>query len=173
MNGFVFERSSHEQRSKALCFDRCTSNFVDQVVADFFLREQQLHHFVAVHRQAFKHFLTVLISVIDHVCWHVFDDNVLAFVARVAVGFHFDQVNDTVKIFAQADWNLEQQHNAAQLLTHLVSDFERIGTGTVHFVDERQTWNTVTLHLTVNGQRLSLHATDRAKYQDGTIEHAQ
>ncbi len=75
--------------------------------------------------------------------------------------------------FSRRHVQLHRYGIATELRLNLLDDVLRISTGSVKLVDESQTRNLVSLHLAINGQRLSLNSTDRAKYENSTVENAQ
>ena len=48
-----------------------------------------------------------------------------------------------------------------------------VGAGAVQLVDEAKTGHVVSLHLPVDGKRLTLYPADSAEDQHGTVQHAQ
>ena len=86
---------------------------------------------------------------------------------------HVDQIDATGESFASANRNLHHDCVGIQFLFHHLGDAIRVGTGAVHLVDERQAGNIVATHLTVHGQRLTLHATHRTQNQDRPVEYSQ
>ncbi len=49
----------------------------------------------------------------------------------------------------------------------------RIGAQSVEFVDKRKERYVVALHLTIDGERLTLYAADGAQHKHSAVEHAQ
>ena len=88
-------------------------------------------------------------------------------------GLHLDQIDDPLEFLAGTNRQLQQDRIVAQFLAHLPNDAERVGSGAVHFVDERQTGNVVAIHLAVDGDRLGLDAADRAQNQDRPVQNAE
>ena len=108
------------------------------------------------------------------VCFgNFFDANDFTFIAIVVVSFHFDQVDFAFVGFAFTDWQLNQDGVGAQFFSHLLNHAKRVGSSAIHLVDERKTRNFVTLHLTIDRQRLSLHTTDGTQNQNGSVEYSQ
>ena len=100
-------------------------------------------------------------------------NDVLALFSMEVHSLHRDQVNDTFEAALAPDRNLQRYCVGTQLASKLLDDSFRIRTGSVHLVDERNPRNTVTFHLSVNGQRLTLHATDSTKHKNRTVENSQ
>jgi len=65
---------------------------------------------------------------------------------------------------------LERQGRNAELLFDLRNDLVGVRAGAVHLVDERDSRNTITLHLAIDRQRLALHAADGAQDENRAVE---
>ena len=76
-------------------------------------------------------------------------------------------------VILQTDGELEHDRVESQLFSQLVTDLDRICTGSVALVDEGETRDIVTTHLTIDGDRLALHARDGTQHQDGSVEYSQ
>ena len=55
----------------------------------------------------------------------------------------------------------------------MITNLERVSTGTVTFVHEGEPWDVVATHLSINCDRLTLNSRDRTENHDGTIEDAR
>ena len=89
------------------------------------------------------------------------------------VALHFDQVDDAAMVVLESDRKLHQHWIVTELLAKLIANFERVGTGSIALVDERQTRDVVAAHLAVDSERLTLHSGNRAQDQDRTIEDSK
>lgn len=71
-------------------------------------------------------------------------------------GFPSNQIDNAPEFILDADRNLNGSGWHPQLGSDLVDHTPRIGTSSIHFVDERDSGNIVSPHLPVNGDRLAL-----------------
>ena len=55
----------------------------------------------------------------------------------------------------------------------MVNDSIVVGTHAIKFIDERNERDVVSLHLSVDGDRLTLNASDCAEHQHGAVEDSQ
>ena len=157
----VLECGSHVYRRQLEGLNRFPDDGVDQLFANRLTRQKEFHHFVAVHRERLKHLLTRGFGVSLMRFRNIGFNDVLALLAFKLKHLHFGEVDHTFKLFAGADVELHQHGIATQLVPHLLDHFLRVGTRTVHFVDEGEAGNFVSLHLAIDGDGLCLHTTYR------------
>jgi len=74
----------------------------------------------------------------------------------VVNSFPSDQINDSFKFILNTDGNLNRRGWHPQLFSDLVYHTPRIRTGSIHFVDKRDSGDIVPPHLPVNGDGLAL-----------------
>ncbi len=93
---------------------------------------------------------TVATSLVGHISWDGFFTYIFTIVAVKVVGLHRDEVDHTFEVFFSADWNLHKYSVVTKFLAESFNAVESVSAHAVHLVQERQTWNAVALHLTVN-----------------------
>ena len=87
-------------------------------------------------------------------------------------GFLVYDVDQTGKILLSTDGQKNWECISTQLFAHVVQRVFKIGTGTVHFVNERDTRDLVLGGLAPNRLRLGLDSSNATENSDGTIENS-
>ena len=154
--------------------DGCSTDHpVDQLIAHRLVAQALFHQLVVVHRKTLEHLLSSRLGLGLHRLGNRFDSQHFAVLAIEVHRLHRDQVDNAFEIFTQTDRQLHQHRFHAQLGADLRTHLDRIGSGAVQLVDEDQSRHAVSLDLTIDGQRLRLHATDSAQDQHRSVQHPQ
>ena len=173
LNALVAVRGPHEDRGELARLRRVFDDFVNQLERNFAFFEERFHHLVAVHRERFEHILARFFVFVDEFRRNIFFANFFALRAVEVISATGDQVDDAFEVLLGADRDLHHHRFAVELFVQLLNDAARVRSDAVHFVDERQARNAVTLHLAVDGERLRLNAADRAENQNGAVQNAE
>ena len=85
-------------------------------------------------------------------------------------GLHFDNVDDTLEVALGAHGDLNSSGGNLELGVDLLNGLPGIRTHAIHLVDKTDAGDVVPLHLTVDGDGLTLHRADGAEDHDGTVK---
>ena len=103
---------------------------------DLFFFQQVFHHLLIKHRDRFQHFLTLLLSVINHVRRDLLLTDSLAVVSIKEVGLHGHQVHHAVMILFQTNGKLHGNRVQTKDIANPLDPSPRICTHPVQLVDE-------------------------------------
>ncbi len=116
----VLDGGAEEDRRQPLASDGFASHAHGSTrAAGIFFGEQQLHQFVAVHRQGFEHLMAKLFGDLDVFGRDFFLANFRAVIAIEVQRLHLDQVDDALEVLAGAHRGTatERRRNSASLAT--------------------------------------------------------
>ena len=144
---------------------------------DLFVRrvalEHRLHELVVVHGGRLQQLLAVFLGLGDEMGRNLGITEVLAIVAVEIDGLHVEEVDDALELVLEPDGNREEDRVEAELFGELRLHLERVGSGTVAFVDEGEPGYVIALELAVHGYRLGLDARYGAEHEYGPVEDTQ
>jgi hypothetical protein len=80
----------------------------------------------------------------------------IPFLTLVIDSFPSNQVDNPLQFILDSDWNLNRGGWQPQLFPDLIYHTPRIRTSSIHFVDERDSWDAIPPHLAINGDCLAL-----------------
>ena len=146
---------------------------MNQVDGNVFLLEQELHDLVGDHRERFQHALPGALDGVGHVGGDGLVTDVFTFVAVEIDRLAVDEVDHALKRGLGADGQLKRDGRQPELGLELLNDADGIRAGAVHLVDEGDPRHGVPFHLAIDGDRLRLNASHRAKHKHRAIEHAE
>ena len=118
-------------------------------------------------------FLMVLLCQFLHILRDRLLADILAQIVIIDIGFHLDQVDDTLEGILRADRQLDRNGIALQTVLHHAHNIIEVCAHDVHFVDIRHTRNLVFVRLTPNRLGLGLHAALGAEHRHRAVQHAQ
>jgi hypothetical protein len=99
--------------------------------------------------------------------------DLLTVVAGEGHRLHGDKVDDALELVLESDRQLDQHRIVTELFTQLILDTQRVGAGSITLVHKCDARHPVTPHLTVDGERLTLHTGHGTQHQDSAVENAE
>ena len=166
--------------SRAAAYGNCRTlaGSLSQSLLQIFRRgffSLQVHHHQIIVQLAdfFNQLGTIKLGIVRHISRDINNGNVLALLIVVDVGFHLEQINDSLKFIFLSNGKL----NADGILTKsCFNHFYRIveiSTQDVHLVDERHTGYIVGVSLTPNIFRLRLYTALRTEHAYGAVQYTK
>ncbi|MND13550.1 hypothetical protein D3C80_37270 [compost metagenome] len=172
LNTFVLKCRTTGNQDNFVVKYALTQRSFDLFFSQLFATKEFLHQFVRTFSSGFNQFLAPFFSQFLHISWDLFVFEGHALIGFVPVdSFHFHQVNNTGEFLFCADSQLQRDRVRAQTLFNLINNFQEVSTHTVHFVNERDTWNFIFVCLTPYGFRLWLNTTNCAVNHYCTIKN--
>ena len=120
-----------------------------------------------------QHLGVVFLSQLLHILRNLFLTDIIAQIVIIHVGFHFHQVNDTLKGIFRTNGELDRNGVTFQTVFHHLDHAIEIGAHDVHLVDVSHTRYVIFISLTPNGLRLRLNTALGAQYGNRTVQNAQ
>ena len=146
---------------------------MNQRLIDRRFLKARLQQLVVEHREFFEHLVASGLGLGLHRLGDRLASQHFTILAVEIGRLHRDQVDHSLEVGRDADRQLHQHRLDTQPGPHVLASSDRIGTGAIELVDEDQPRHAVTLDLAIDGQRLTLYATDSAQNQHRSIKHPQ
>ncbi|GKT65088.1 hypothetical protein ColTof4_07476 [Colletotrichum tofieldiae] len=174
LDALVGEGGTHHDGGELESDGGTADGGLDLGVGRDLLVEEQLGHLVVDVGELLDEFLTLLLDeVLVAAGEDVSDlDDGTAGTFKV-VGLLLNQVNDALELVLGSDGDLDGGGGDLELLVDLFDGLPGVGTHAVHLVHETDAGDVVALHLTVDGDGLTLDAGDGAQDHDGAVEDTQ
>lgn len=86
---------------------------------------------------------------------------------------HVDKIDDALELVLSTNGNLDSSGGNLELGVDLLDGLPGVGTHSVHLVDEGDSGDIITLHLTVDSDGLRLDAANSAQNHDSTVEDSE
>ena len=172
LNTFVLECRTTGYQDDFVVQNTLTQSFFDLFFSQFFTTQVFLHQLFRSFSSGFDQVLVPFVSQVLHLSWDifVFEGNALVCIVPVD-GFHFHQVDNAGEAFFSTNCQLQRNRVRAQTGFDLTNNFQEVSTHTVHFVNERDTWNFIFVCLTPYGFRLWLNTTNSTVNHYRTIKN--
>ncbi|GJC84417.1 hypothetical protein ColLi_07255 [Colletotrichum liriopes] len=174
LDALVGEGGTHHDGGELESDGGTADGGLDLGVGRDLLVEEQLGHLVVDVGELLDEFLALLLDeVLVAAGEDVGDlDDGTAGTFKV-VGLLLNQVDDTLELVLGSDGDLDGGGGDLELLVDLFDGLPGVGTHAVHLVHETDAGDVVALHLTVDGDGLTLDAGDGAQDHDGAVEDTQ
>ena len=173
LHTLIFVGRSTENRRGVEILHGLLHDRVNLVLRHCLLAEKFFHQRVGIHGQRLKHGMPRLGGFDQQRRRNAVSSHDFPVLTIKVNRLHSNQIDHAFKLIFLTDWDLHWDRIAAELFLELLDNSHKICAGAIHLIDERQTRNFVTLHLTVDRHRLTLYATHGTEHKNGAIEHAQ
>src|SRR5471030_140596 len=158
---FVFKRRTTGNQDNFVVQNALTQRSFDLFFSQLFATKEFLHQLIRAFSSGLNQFLTPFFSQLLHISRDLFVFEGHALIGFAPVDrFHLHQVNNTGEFLFSADSQLQRNRICTQTFLNLINNFQEVSTHTVHFINERDTWNFIFVCLTPYGFRLWLNTTN-------------
>ena len=114
--------------------------------------------------------LTGSLCLSHHILWDR-SDNTFFLLENHRV--HVDKVDHALEGVLHAYRQMQRHRVSSEIFVHLAHHLVEVGAGTVHLVDEGDTWHTVFVGLVPHRLALWLHASNGAKHRHHAVDDTQ
>lgn len=174
LDSLIGESRTHHDRRELAGNSGAANSTLDLFVGRLLLVEEELSHFVVDISKLLNEDLALLFGETLQVSGQLVGSADLEATSSFKVhGLHLDQVNNTLELVFGTDGDLNSSRGNLELGVDLLNSLPRVGAHTVHLVDEGDSGDIVTLHLTIDGNGLRLNTANGAQNHDGTIENSE
>jgi hypothetical protein len=145
-----------------------------QLVNRGLLTFQISHHQIVIQlADLLYHLRTIQLSFVLHIFRDINDRNIIALIVIVDVGFHFEQIDQTLKVFFFTDGQLNTDCVLAQTGFDLLYCAIKVCTQDIHLIDECHTGYIVGISLTPYVLRLRFYTALCTEHADSAVQYTQ
>ena len=174
LNTLISKGRSHHDRSEGSGNGGTADSSLDLSVGRLLLFKEQFGNFVVDVGKLLDQSLALLLGKFLERTGDLIGDANLGTTRTLKVhSLHVDQVDNAEELVLSTNRNLNSSGGNLKLSVDLFDSLPGVGTHSIHLVDERETGNIVTFHLTVDGDSLRLDARNSAQNHDSTVEDSQ
>ena len=158
-----------------LCSNSCFAQSSTECIhiGSLFFKEE-FHHLIIAACDSFIEFHESFLTLCGKITGQFFFTDGHTFVFGIKVeSLAAENIDHTLEVCFLTDRQSHADRNGTQLGADLIDHTVKVGTGTIHLVDESNDRHIVFLSLTPHGFRLGLHFTDSAENSDSTVKNAQ